>query len=360
MLPTKRTRWLCLPLLMLLPALLLASACGNQGPGNSGPQNSGPELPISNSYFIFNTLVSVRVYDERMEQSHFDKIEQLMEDIDAKMNRQRPGSEIDLVNQQAGNGAVQVSPDTFNVLRTAMDYAASSAGRFDPSVGPLSDLWGIGSEDAAIPKTAALQEALALVGYRHVKLSPDHYRVELLRPGMSLDFGAIAKGYAADVIKAYLQEQGFNSAIIDLGGNIIAMGDKPDGSAWSIGIQDPAKKRGNHLGLLKVRDKTIVTSGIYERFFEEDGVVYHHLLDTSTGYPISNGLLSMTIVTDISMDADAMSTAAFALGLEAGLQYVEAMGNAEAIFVTVDKEVFVTSGLQGQFELTNGGYQFGN
>ncbi|MNH26479.1 Thiamine biosynthesis lipoprotein ApbE precursor [compost metagenome] len=153
-----------------------------------------------------------------------------------------------------------------------------------------------------------------------------------------------------------MKENGFESAIIDLGGNVLAMGPKPGGHDWSIGIQAPDEKRGTHLGLIKVKDKTIVTSGIYERFFKENGVVYHHILDPDDGYPVANDLLSVTIVTQYSMDADALSTSAFSLGLEEGMRFIEARQNTDAIFITENKDIYVTSGLRGQFELTNSDY----
>ncbi len=340
-------------LVPIVGMIVLLTACSS-----AGSADHSIAKPISDSTFIFDTIVSVRVYDDRMSEQHFSEIRGILEGIDERMNRHLTGSEIDLAARQAGQQPVQVSADTFKVVRAALAYADTSQGVFDPTVGPLVDLWGIGTDSAAIPPEHELAAALELVNYQDVELNEDRSTIMLTRPGMILDLGAIAKGYAADVVKDYLQERGFKSAIIDLGGNIIAMGDKPGGLAWSIGIQDPSENRGEHLGILKVSDKTIVTSGIYERFFRENDKVYHHILDTDSGYPVWNDLLSVSIITDTSMDADAMSTTTFALGLEAGMAYIEALEHAEAIFVTTDKQIHLTSGMQGQFELTNGGYQY--
>jgi thiamine biosynthesis lipoprotein len=340
---------------IVLACLSLITACSNQT-----AVDYSTTKPVSDSYFIFDTIVSLRVYDERMTTDHFAQVRGLLEDIDQKMNRQLMDSEIDRVNQQAGLAAIKVSADTYHVIDAALAYSQSSDGKFDPTIGPLVDLWGIGSEDAAIPPESEITELLRLVNYKNVTLDPDALTVKLAVPGMTLDLGAIAKGYAADVIKTYLLDHQFKSAIIDLGGNIIAMGDKPGGKEWSIGIQDPAEHRGEHLGILKVRDQTIVTSGVYERFFKENDIVYHHILDTSTGYPVMGDLLSVSIITDTSMDADALSTTTFTLGLDNGMSLIESRDNTEAIFVTTDKRVYLTSGLQDKFELTNGGYQFAN
>lgn len=313
--------------------------------------------PATERYFIFDTIVSLRVYDKRMTSQHFDEVRGLLEQIDLRMNRLLAGSEIDQVNQAAGASAVSVSEETFKVVQTAVDYAAASGGHFDPTVGPLVDLWGIGSEHAAVPEEGKLSAALQQIDYKKVTLDQTSHSIMLEKTGMSLDLGAIAKGYAADVIAEYLQQHDFKSAIIDLGGNILAMGAKPNGSPWNIGVQDPGEQRGQHLGTLEVVNKTIVTSGVYERFFESDGKVYHHILSPFTGYPVDNDLLSVTIVTDASMDADAMSTSVFSLGLAEGQRFIEGRDDAEAIFVTTDHQIYLTSGLMQAFKLTNDDYQ---
>ena len=218
-------------------------------------------------------------------------------------------------------------------------------------------LWGIGQEGASVPGASGIDEALTFIDYRRVELDPEARTIKLLVPGMSLDLGAIAKGYAADVIAEYLRSQGFESAIIDLGGNILAMGAKPNGSPWTVGIQDPGENRGEHIGLVRVTDKTIVTSGVYERYFIEDGAAYHHIFDTDTGYPVNNGLLSVTIVTDRSIDADAMSTTIFSLGLEKGLDFVESREGTDALFITTEGLVYASSGLRGSLEMTDESYR---
>ncbi|WP_456288992.1 FAD:protein FMN transferase [Paenibacillus sp. AK002] len=344
----------CSSLLIMLTLLMTgAIGCTTKADQKTAASNE----PAAERYFIFDTIVSLRVYDERMTPRHFDEVRALLERIDQRMNRQLAGSEIDQVNQAAGKSEVSVSEETFNVVQTAIDYAAASGGHFEPTVGPLVDLWGIGGEHPAVPKEDELAAAMQRMNYKDVILNPASNAIRLKKEGMSLDLGAIAKGYAADVIADYLQQQDFRSAIIDLGGNILAMGSKPDGSPWNIGIQDPEKDRGQSLGTLQAVNKTIVTSGVYERFFEAEGTVYHHILSPFTGYPVDNDLLSVTIVTDTSMDADAMSTSVFSLGLTEGRQFVESRDDADAIFVTTDHQIYLTSGLTDTFKLTNDHYQ---
>jgi len=347
MLPRRRCS---IPLIALLLLALLLAGCSKDPPAASSP-------PASQTYYIFDTVITVKVYDEGATQQHFDDIQTLLQRIDKEMNRQLKDSEIDQVNQHAGKDGVPVSEETFRVVRTALEYAASTNGKFDPTVGPLVDLWGIGHEGAAVPGKAQLDQTLKRIGYRDVQLDEGDWKITLTRPGMSLDLGAIAKGYAADAIAGYLLDHGFHKAIIDLGGNVLAMGSRPDGSGWRIGIQDPGEQRGNPLGMLEVTNKTLVTSGIYERYFKQDGVLYHHILDTRTGYPVDNNLLSVTIVTDVSIQADAMSTSVFALGLADGMKFIESRGDAEAIFITKDKQIYLTSGLKGKFQMTHEDYK---
>jgi len=336
---------------LVLSMLLFFGGCGN------GAGQTESVSPVSETYFIFDTIVQIRVYDDSFTEDQFAAIGAILERIDARLNRHESGSEIERVNLNAGKQPVQVSEETFNVVKTALEYAEWSQGRFDPTIGPLVDLWGIGNEGAAVPAEDRIEERLALVDYRQVELDPEAHTVFLKKTGMSLDLGAIGKGYAADVVAAWLKENGVRSAILDLGGNLMALGEKPGGKAWSIGIQDPADNRGEHLGIVPARDLTLVSSGIYERYFKQDGKVYHHILDTGTGYPVDNELLSVTIVTNRSTEADALSTSVFAMGLERGMAAVESRENTEAIFVTKDNKLYVTSGLAESFTVTNPSYE---
>ena len=339
--------------MILITCAMIISGCMSSGTSDT-PKTT---LPISENYFIFDTVVSVRVYDERMNATHFAEIKKLLEHINSTMNRFEESSEVSKINQFAGSSAVQVSKETFHIIKTAKEYAERSKGKFDPTIGPLVDLWAIGNGGTKAPAPPAIEEAKKLVDFTKLSLNEAQLSVQLKESDMTLDLGAIAKGYAADVVTEYLQAQGFNSAIIDLGGNIVALGSKPDQSPWSIGIQSPEEKRGAHIGTLPIRNQTVVTSGIYERYFIDNGQVFHHVLDPFTGYPARNELASATIITDNSMNADAMSTAVFVQGLKAGMAFIEATDNAEAIFVTADHKVYVTTGLRGVFKLTNEEYQ---
>lgn len=341
----KKGVWIVIALIMIAAL----SGCGIST-GNSNQSAALPD-PKQETYYIFDTIVTVKIYDDRADATHFQQIGLLLEEIDTKMSRTLPGSEIAKVNEQAGKHPVPVSEETLYVLQKALDYAELSGGRFDPTIGPLVSLWQIGNEGQRIPTETEIADIINLINYQCVEIDRAERTIKLTQPGMAIDLGAIAKGYAADRIAEYIVEAGFDSALIDLGGNIYAVGSKPGDAPWTIGIQDPEDDRGKPIGKVKVRNKTIVSSGVYERYFIEDEVRYHHILDPKLGYPVKNELVSVTIVTDHSLDADALSTSAFAMGLDDGLALIEALGNTEAIFITEEHHVYVTSGLKDNLEM---------
>jgi thiamine biosynthesis lipoprotein len=262
------------------------------------------------------------------------------------------------INEQAGIAPVKVRADVLDVLEKALHYAALSNGAFDPTVGPLVRLWGIGTDRERIPGDEEIARARELVNWRDVAIDRDAGTAFLRREGMALDLGAIAKGYAGDEAARIAREAKVKRAILDLGGNIVALGwrehkGKESPLPWRIGIQNPLGGRGAYIGVVTVHDASVVTSGVYERYFESEGKRYHHILSTANGRPIENGLSSVTIVTANSTDADALSTAVFTLGFEQGKALLDSIPAAEAIFVFSDRSVKVTGGLTGIFTLTD-------
>jgi thiamine biosynthesis lipoprotein len=279
-------------------------------------------------------------------------VTQAMQDAAGSLN---PG--VAAINRQAGVAPVKVHSDLLEVLEEALYYAELSDGAFDPTVGPLVRLWGIGTDSQRLPGEDELAAALELVNWRDVVIDREWGTVFLWREGMALDLGAIAKGYAGDEAVRIAREGKAKRAIVDLGGNIIALGWRGKQGTemlpWRVGIQNPFDERGTHIGVLPVHDMSVVTSGVYERFFELDGKRYHHLFSTKDGYPVENGLLSVTIVTERSIEADALSTVVFTMGFEQGRALIESIPGAEAIFVFDDRRIWITSGLVGVFSLTD-------
>jgi thiamine biosynthesis lipoprotein len=275
------------------------------------------------------------------------------------MSMYLPNSEVSRVNTAAGRGAVPVSEETFRLLQRAAEFADLGRGAFDPTIGPLVNLWNIGSGEESVPETGELKEALELVNYRKLRFEEKGLKVFLEKTGMSLDLGGIAKGHAADRMVDYLRGKGAPAGIVNLGGNVYAFGKKPTGGPWKIGIQSPYDNRGVYMGIVEIDEGVVVTSGKYERFFIENGVRYHHILSTIDGFPIENGLASVTILSSDATAADALSTLVFALGLEEGLKLTETLEGVEGIFITEEKTVFTTPGLRDSFKLTDEEFRWG-
>jgi thiamine biosynthesis lipoprotein len=316
----------------------------------------------SQSEFVLGTVCTVRLYKETRTEI-YQAIFSRFREIEALMSVNSADSDISAVNNGAGIAPVRVHPEVLDVVESALRYAELSGGAFDPSVGPLVKLWNIGEDDARLPPEDEIRETLPLVGWRDVVVDREAGTVFLRRPGMRLDLGGIAKGYAADEAVRIIKEYGVKSAIVDLGGNVFAYGEKPGKWSgqllpwqklpWRVGIQNPLEDRGQYFAVMELRNKSAVTSGVYERFLELDGRKYHHILSTQNGYPVDSSLLSVTVVADRSIDADALSTSAFALGWERGSALIESLEGIVAVFVFDDMIVRCTRGMEDWFTLTD-------
>ena len=322
------------------------------------PPPRGPE-----SQFTMGTLCTVNLF-ERGDDKLYSEVFRRINELEGILSANREGTDLDRVNMNAGLAPVRVSPELIEVLDKAIIYAEKSGGFFDPTIGPLVKLWGIGSDSERIPDEEEILEALDLVNYREIEINHAERTVFLKRRGMSLDLGAIAKGYTADEVAKLAAQEGAKRAIIDLGGDIYALGERQAGKKadtdetyWRIGIQDPRDNRGNYIGILRVKNSSVVTSGNYERFFEQDGKRYNHILSVEDGFPVENGLISVTITADRAADADALSTAAFALGWERGRELIAQVNGAEGIFVFDDLSVRLTGDLEKAFTLTAAEYR---
>jgi thiamine biosynthesis lipoprotein len=244
------------------------------------------------------------------------------------------------------------------IVKRDLDLSAWSDGAFDPSVGPLVKLWGIGTDHARLPEPREIAAAKSRVGWKDIVLDEAKGTVFLRRKGMALDLGSTSKGYAADEVAKLIRAARVKGAVIDLGGNVLVIGSRPDGKAWRIGLQDPfSAERGAYLGVASLVDKTMVTSGVYERFFIKDGKRYHHILDTRTGYPVENGLMSVTIVTPRSFDADGFTTTIFALGRARGMRLAAEKG-IDVIVVDKDRKVYMSPGASAYFEISDKSFSF--
>jgi thiamine biosynthesis lipoprotein len=248
------------------------------------------------------------------------------------------------------NNNVSINTDTLEVLERAIWFYKQSQGAFDITVRPLTKLWGIGKKNTYIPPQELIDEARSRVNASKIIIDKEQSTARFNVNDGSIDLGGIAKGYAADEVKRIIVRNGIESALIDLGGNIVTVGTKPDGSSWKVGIQNPLAPRGEYLGVVEANDRTVVTSGSYEQFFIKDKIRYHHIIDPRTGYPAQSSLYSVTAICEKSIDADALTTALFILGYEEGLKLVDQIG-AEAIFITDTMEVRMTKGIASKLHL---------
>lgn len=315
--------------------------------------------PLSKTEYFMGTVVTVTLYDNKSEKI-IDKAFEEVKKIEQLVSINMEGTELDEVNNNAGIKPVKVSDDTYNIIKKGLEYSSLTNGSFDITIGPLVKLWSIGLPEAKVPTIEEIKEKIQYINYNDVELNNSEKTVFLKKPGMIIDLGGIAKGYTADVIAQTLKDEGVEKAIIDLGGNIYALGEKAENTLWRIGIQNPDQTRGEIVGSINVKDKSIVTSGIYERFIEQDGVKYHHILSPKSGYPYDNEIAGVTIISDKSIDGDALSTSVFSMGITKGLEFINSLPDTEAIFITKDHKIYLTEGSQEIFKLTNDDFQIIN
>lgn len=319
---------------------------------HSAKQEQLIKEPYSERQFLMGTYVQVKIYNEGKKdvlKKAFDRIG----DLDRKITVNEKGSEVDEINAQAGIKPVKVSDDVYQLIQAAKHYSEDSNGGFDLAIGPITQLWHIGFDDARKPEQHEIDQELSKVNYKKVQLNDKEKTVYLEEKGMSLDLGAIAKGYITDEVVKVLKDNGVTSAIVDLGGNVFVLGDNPKSSSgnWKVGIQDPNEARNTVVGTVEEKNKSLVTSGIYERYLKVGDEVYHHLFNAKTGYPFDNDIAGVTIVSDTSIAGDALSTAVFSKGVKDGMAYVDTLDGVDAIFITKEDDIYVSKGLKDNFVL---------
>jgi len=336
--------------LLLISLIFTFTSCEDE---ESGVVNNSK---ISESEFLLDTHVTITLYgttDENIFPEIFGEIQRLENILSVHVE----GSDLDLLKENAGIKPVKVSEDTIKIFEKSMKYSKLTNGLFDITAGPLIDLWGIGTQSAKIPNQNEIKEAIKLIDYNKIKINKDEGTIFLEDEGMIANLGAIAKGYIADKVEEKLYKLGLKSAIINLGGNVQLIGSKPDGTLFRIGIQDPDETRGGNIGVYTGKDVTIVSSGDYERFFVEDGVRYHHILNPKTGFPVETEIKSVSIITEESFEADALSTSVLLSGWDKGINIIENLNNVEAIFINKNHEVYVTEGLKENFNFDSSNYE---
>lgn len=297
--------------------------------------------PITKSGFYFDTIIQITLYHS--EQEHFiDECLSMADTYEQYFSATLPQSDVSKINDAKG-APVEVHEETIALLEKGLYYSELSQGGFDITLGALSSLWNFGHNDGILPTEQDIQAALTTIGYPQVKINGT--TVSLTNPDTKIDLGGIAKGYIADQMKAYLIQNGVTKGIINLGGNVLCLGPKASGTPYRIGIQKPFVEDGTPIATVEVTDQTVVSSGIYERYFYVGDTLYHHILNPATGYPYNNSLTGITIICNDSVDGDGLSTTCFSLGLEQGMALIESLPDTEAIFITKDNQIQTSSGI---------------
>lgn len=351
---------------VLVCPMLLFTGCGNITDADTSTTGN---QPISISSIKLNTAIQITIYDSQ-DKSLLDDCLALCDKYELIFSRTNEKSELYKLNHRKDTSdkdpnadeqtipypisgtadTWHISEDLASLLSQGLSITRESDGAFDIAIAPLTSLWDFTAEDPKVPDDAAIQKALPLCSSDGVTI--DGQDITLPSDDIQFDVGAIAKGYIADRMKDLLVKKGVKSAIINLGGNVLCIGSKPDGTPFKIGIQKPFADRNETEAVMDITGKSVVSSGIYERCFKQGGKLYHHILNPQTGYPYENGLISVTIISDQSVDGDALSTTCFALGLEDGLKFAEKKG-VQAVFITEDYELHYTDGFQDEINVTD-------
>lgn len=320
-------------------------------------KKSEAEVSEVKTSYMMGTVITVSVYGpHRVEVA--EKVLDRFKQLENLLSLNIPTSEVCQINKNAGVKPVKVSEDTFEVIRLSLEYADLTDGLFDPTIGPLVQLWGIGTSKARVPSKEEIQKALTLINYHNVVLDAKARTVYLKEKGMVMDTGGITKGYSADqAMKIFKADKTVKSAFVNLGGNVMVYGKKPDKSLWTVGIQDPRAERDELMAAVTVESQAVVSSGDYERYFMKDGVRYHHILNPKTGYPAESDLISTTIIGDNSTDGDGLSTSVFLLGVDKGIALAKSKG-FDVMVITKEKKVYMSESLKGKMTITNDNYKF--
>lgn len=317
-------------IILLGVALVLLAACALQ------------PTPIQQQGLYLDTIIQITVYQKKDEPIAAQAME-LCGQYEGLLSKTREGSDIYRINHAQGEW-VEIQKDTAEVLEIALEYGKLSMGCFDITIGTVNDLWDFKAEIPSLPDDAQLQQAVERVDYRQVELAEKDGKYYCRLPaGMQIDLGGIAKGYIGDKMCAYMEGQGVENALLDLGGNLATIGDK-NGKQYDIGVRSPFQTD-QVVATMRVEDTNVVTSGTYERYIEVDGERYHHILDPHTGYPAQTGIASVTIIADDGATADALSTACFVMGEQDGLALVESIPDAQCMFVMEGGEIITSSGV---------------
>ena len=306
----------------------------------------------SRTVFLLGTVCSVQLFTDKP-QAESERIlhacTERLKALELYLSANVDDSDITAINRAAGKKSVRIPADLYPVFERAVFFAEKTSGAFNPVIGSVVKLWNIGFDNARVPPARAINEALAFTDYTALTLQEGECFLQ--KAGMQLDLGGIAKGFAADECARIIKAHHIDNALIDIGGTVTALGVRPDGKPLIIGIRDPRLRQGEPIMAVIGHNKSIATSGSYERYFEQDGIRYHHILDPATGYPVQSNLVSVSILSPTAADADALSTACFVLGYQKSLELLRSFPDTAAIFIFDDNTVRTTPGFESEVHI---------
>jgi thiamine biosynthesis lipoprotein len=326
-------------MLAILAVIVVGLASGCILQYRSGQKNKS----CTKQLFAMDTIMSFTAYGSNCEEA----VDAAMEEVQRLDQLLSTGDETSEIARINANGSGTVSEDTAAIINRAMDVYASTGGLFDITIYPVMKLWGFTDGQYQVPEADVLAETLSLVDASKIQIEGDEVT---LAEGQQIDLGGIAKGYTSAVVMDVFREYGITSGIVSLGGNVEVLNCKTDGTAWRIGIRDPKGESGDVLATLEAENCAVITSGGYERYFEQDGNTYIHIIDPRTGYPADGDLASVTIISEDGMLADALSTSLFIMGYDGAVTYWKSHGDEfDMVLVTDRGEITVTEGISNRF-----------
>lgn len=330
--------------------LLLCSGCTetnltDEPTDKTDAMSEKSENAVSKDMFAMDTYMNLTAYGKGAENA-INAAASYIEEMDALLSTGRDTSEISQLNS---SGLMTLSSDSATIMKYAIEIYDETDGAFNPLMYPIMEAWGFPSKEYRVPEKAELEQLLTLTDVSQINFDAATGSVSFGISGMKIDLGGIAKGYTSSQIRDIFASCGVTSGMVSLGGNVQVIGTKTDGSMWRVGVQNPDRD-GDYLGILEVQDKAVITSGGYERYFEQDGETYHHIIDPADGYPAKNGLASVTIVSEDGTLADSLSTALYVMGQEkASAYWREHSEQFDAILLTDQGNLYVTEGIQDIF-----------
>ena len=319
---------------------------------------SQSQKPVVGTSFLMDTVIEYKLYGKKAEEAKI-AVDQMLADFESKVSCYINDSEIDRLNQSAGLDPVSISKDTWDLLLRCKEYGDQSGGLFDISIAPLTKEWNVTADIPKIPSEQVIEDLLTFVNYQDLMLDKQKNTAYLRRKGQAVDVGGVAKGFVCDLARKTTQDYEIKSGYISIGGNLMVIGNKPNGQPFKFGVRNPRGSVNDYIGIITLPNSTMATSGDYERYFEMDGVRYHHILDPKTGWPAKTDLMSVSVVTTDGAYADFMSTYLFIKGKTFALEHIDTL-NCGLIIIDKDRNVYVSKNLKNSFQSSDstGTYHF--